>query len=425
VLRHFIRRFRESKLLRQAGTLITGTAMAQVVALLASPLLTRIYSPDAFGVWTLYTSVVVAITTLAALRYDLAIMLPKSNAEATALMRLSIRAVFATGTLLTLLAALLGPLVVRELPTLHPWVYLCGVNVACLGAFQIYVHALNRAQDYRGMASGRIVQALLTAPIQVGLGGLSFGPAGLIVGTLSAHAASAFYLRRRARTAVPVNKNESKPRIAPLAKKYWRLPVLNGPHAIADAVRLNGINVLMGALYGSAMLGQYGLAWRTALLPSSLINGALGEVYYQRLSVAPRGQMTRLVFKFAAFSLAAGIVPFGILALFGDVLFGFIFGQEWTEAGVIAASLSPWLLAMFVTSPLSRVFIVTNMQFAALLWAVLSTAVPLVIISAHTDDFRAMISTLSWAMCGMMVIFFALIVFVCRRWDRAIEPEAS
>ena len=62
--------------------LVTGTTFAQIIAVLASPLLTRLYGPEAFGFLALFTSITSIIGVIACMRYELAIMLPKTDEEA-------------------------------------------------------------------------------------------------------------------------------------------------------------------------------------------------------------------------------------------------------------------------------------------------------------------------------------------------------
>lgn len=70
--------------------LVGGTAFAQALAVLASPVLTRLYGPEAFGIAALFVAVTGIISVVACLRYELAIMLPKRDGEAACLLGLSL-----------------------------------------------------------------------------------------------------------------------------------------------------------------------------------------------------------------------------------------------------------------------------------------------------------------------------------------------
>ena len=73
--------------------LVTGTTFAQVITILASPLLTRLYGPEAFGFLALFTSITSIIGVIACMRYEMAIMLPKTDEEAANLLGLCLPSV--------------------------------------------------------------------------------------------------------------------------------------------------------------------------------------------------------------------------------------------------------------------------------------------------------------------------------------------
>ena len=46
-------------------------------------------------------------------------------------------------------------------------------------------------------------------------------------------------------------------------------------------------------------------------------------------------------------------IPFVLIGIFGPRIFGFIFGEEWFQAGSYMRLLLPWLFLVFISSPLS------------------------------------------------------------------------
>jgi O-antigen/teichoic acid export membrane protein len=64
-----------------AIAMLTGTVMAQALPLAASPLLTRLYSPEAFGLQTLFMGLAASLAVLATCRMDLAVVLPEGYEE--------------------------------------------------------------------------------------------------------------------------------------------------------------------------------------------------------------------------------------------------------------------------------------------------------------------------------------------------------
>ena len=80
----------KSEFSRNVLTLMTGTTIAQAIPIAISPILTRIYAPEDFGMFALYMSVASIISVIATGRYELAIMLPKKDEDAVNIVALSI-----------------------------------------------------------------------------------------------------------------------------------------------------------------------------------------------------------------------------------------------------------------------------------------------------------------------------------------------
>ena len=66
--------------------LVSGTTLAQAIGILITPILTRLYAPEAFGTLALFTSITSILSVIACMRYELAIMLPESDEEAANLL---------------------------------------------------------------------------------------------------------------------------------------------------------------------------------------------------------------------------------------------------------------------------------------------------------------------------------------------------
>ncbi len=68
--------------LHNIAVLATGTALAQIIPLLASPILTRLYSPEAFGLFAVFIAIIMSISPAVMGSYELAIVLPKRDKTA-------------------------------------------------------------------------------------------------------------------------------------------------------------------------------------------------------------------------------------------------------------------------------------------------------------------------------------------------------
>lgn len=412
-------------LIKHVAQLMTGTAAAQIVVMAFMPFLSRLYTTVEFGILATFTSIVALVSAIATLRYDMAIMLPKSDRDAAILKNTATWIAFLIGIVTTIACLLLGRPVAEMMntPNAAPWLALAGIAAFTIAEIGALTYWLNRHSRYSQMASNRVLQSGATAVVQLGLAFVKpLGAGGLILGTIVGQAVSIFGLRRRARDL----KDYPTPTMAErrrMVSRYRRMPLWNAPTALVDAVRLNGINLVIGALSMGA-LGQFSMAWRMVEIPSALIGTALAQVFFQRLSVIPRGRMTKAVISSVWRSALFGLVPFGLVFALSPWLFPFVFGASWADAGHFAQALTPWLFMNLITSPISTIFVVTERQHVSLLFSIVYTAVPLgILLTLGQGDLMFAVFLMGGAMAAMLLVQIALALIIARRYD--VEKPAG
>jgi O-antigen/teichoic acid export membrane protein len=68
----------------------SGVVIAHLITLGISPLITRMYTPDQFGVFALFTSLVSILTLLSTGAYEFSIVLPEKEKTAIQLFKVSV-----------------------------------------------------------------------------------------------------------------------------------------------------------------------------------------------------------------------------------------------------------------------------------------------------------------------------------------------
>ena len=366
-----------SPFLRHVLTLMTGTAVAQGVTFFMMIVLARIYTPRDMGLLATYVSVASILVAVAALRYDMAIMLPRKELEALSVARLGMVCLTVVSLLATAASLPLSGLIERQWGReVALWMPLVGLTTFLMSAVELFKYWFNRNSDYRAIAVNQAEQqiGLTSGQLVLGMAGMG-GMAGLILGHT---AGQIFAFVNLGRQAKPLWRRlpEGAPSLRWAARRYRRMPLLNGPNALADALRTNGIQLLIGG-YSVASLGQFQMAWRYLDAPLILINGAVARVFFQKLSTIEPGRMRPLVRVTIKRAILIGLVPFALIYVLSPWIFPFFLGSQWTESGSFARALTPWLFMMLITSPISNLFIVTEHQDWMLGFALVYTAVPL------------------------------------------------
>lgn len=349
-------------------TLLTGTIIAQAIPIIVSPILTRIYSPDDFGIFALYTSIISVIAVTANARYELAIMLPKKEEKAVNILALSIIVATAISLLLFIIIFLFHDNIALLLGNLNisNWLYFMPLSSWLTGIYQSFNYWSNRKKQYKRLSTNRVYQSTTTAGANLALGPIKDGAFGLIIGGLVSQFISTIGLAIKSIKNDNISlKSISLNNMLQMAKRYDQFP----KYAIGSGL-LNSASVqlpvfILSSFFSSNIVGLYSLSNRVLNMPMSILGSAVAQVFFQ--TSAELNNNSKSVLKTVTYNtykkmLYIGAVPLSIVFAFGDYIFSFVFGLEWREAGEYARVLSPWLLLVFVSSPLSNLFTVLEKQ---------------------------------------------------------------
>ena len=364
--------FAKGSFARSVGVLAGGAALGQALVLLASPLLSRLYSPGDFGVLAVYASLLAIVAVLASLRYELAVPLPADDGVAAHVLVLSLALVLATSAVTGVVVLLFGPAIadVVGAPGLAPHLWLLPVGVLALGLYQSLSYWAVRKRAYGRIASTRLAQGASSVVVQLGLGLLQFGPVGLIAGQVAGQATGttsftslAFRDSRAAFTGVRLAAMRD------VAMRYDRFPKYATAGALLNSSSLQLPSVIMTALFGTTVAGWYFFSLRILRAPLNLIGNSVSQVYYGEAPRLAESDPRALLSLFRMTSrrlLFLAIGPLSLVAAFGPWAFETLFGAQWSEAGIFARLLVPYLLMQFAFGPVSQTFSILESQRALL-----------------------------------------------------------
>lgn len=351
--------------------IVAGTALGQLLAISASPVISRLYSPADFGIFSIVNSLAMVLGTVLALRYELAIPLPHAETDARSLVVLS--AIVTVATSLTssfVLVPLSQPLADRiGQPGLGPWLLWLPLVGAAITMFQLLNQWTLRQQRYRATARRNVVQSTSTVIIQLATGVRLAGPSGLVLGLAGGQVIGAASLLHGSGLRGRVELAD----LRRVARRYRRFPMQLAPAGFLNAVGLYLPVLLFAVLYGAEAAGWLGFTQRILALPVALVGQAVAQVYMSELAQDRRAGSQRQyrLFKAASRRLAlfgtAGAVA---LLLLARLLFPIVFGRPWSESGAMAQALALSLAVQFVASPLSQTLIVYEKTSLQLVWDV-------------------------------------------------------
>lgn len=374
----------QSAFARNVITLMTGTSIAQAIPIAISPILTRLYSPEEFGVFALYMAVVSIVSVIVTGRYELAILLPRKDSDAINIVALSVGLSCIISGVLLLLVILFNSQITLLLgaPEVSNWLYFLPATTLLTGIYQSLNYWSNRKSQYRRMAISRTLQSGGASAAQLGGGYTALGATGLIGGQLAGQVLSTAVLGRMIyREDQILGRSINKQRLLAMARKYSKFPrylvVAHGFNTGSTQMP----TILLSALYNSSTAGFYMLTQRVLGAPIALIAGAIGDVFRQEAShaYAHTGNCQAIYKKTFKKLLIFSFLPFLFFFLVAPKAFALVFGEGWSVAGEYARILTPMFFLRFVTSPLSQIAVIAQQQKVDLIWQI---ALFLLVVSA-------------------------------------------
>ena len=347
---------------------MAGTGVAQVIVIATSPILTRLYSPADFGAYSVAVSILSLLLTAACLRYEVAIPLPESDVTAADTLALSLVAVVGTSALTLVVLILIGPWLVDRLgaPGLAGYVLLLPLAQLGAGVGNALSGWALRVQDFSAIAATRVTQGITLVAVQLGLGALTAGPPGLLVGDVIGRSSGSLRLARSAwRTVLRIFRQVSRAGLLAAATRYRRFPIVTTWSAFLATLGQQAPLLLVVAFYGTEAGGEYGLAARIGALPLALIAASVSHVFVAEAARLTRTQpvgLRRLFGRTTRGLAAAALIPALAAMVLAPLLAAPLFGSPWAPVGIFIAILAPSFYLEFVIGATGDVLFVLERQ---------------------------------------------------------------
>lgn len=386
---------------------MVGTSLSQAIPIAISPIITRLYTPEEFGIFTTIVSAISIFGLLCTGRYELAILLPKEDDEAFNLTVLSILLAFITSLVLFVVVHFFNASITAAFnePEISPWLYFIPISVFFVGVYQSLTYYTNRKKHYKNLVTARVTDSLSNSSARVGGGLAGLGPEGLlagnIVGQIMGFGLLGFFLLRK---EGPIYKKVAWAQLKAQAKKYIDFPKHLAAGQLLNTASYQVPKILLPTLsfFNSALIGHYGLGDRIVRTPLAVISSAFSDVFKQRASeeYTQTGSCHKIFVSTLKKLLLISVIPFAIFFAIAPMLFGFVFGEEWKIAGEFARIMAIPFFLGFTISPLSAVFYIINktrqyLMIQAVLFVMVLLAI--FITPTFTDDPYKMVAAIAAA----------------------------
>ena len=351
----------------------SGSLFSQLIYIALTPVITRLYTPEHYALWALFISLFSILGTIATLRYELAIVLPKNEREGanvfTLSLLISLLLCLVFGTLLLQSSALILPLLgLESLRSVH--IAYGSLLILTMGTFASCRAWCTRTGNFGLFATGGIMVSFCTALSQIGFGlaGLRSGE-GLIYGSVLGQTLAALLL------LVLILKRDSSKLLSHLSlstmirmlSTYKNYPLYMTPYTFVVVARARITIFILNAFGSKTEIGQFAFAEKILNLPVGLINNALRPVLFQRASQSDVKSVETFINQ--VLELLTKIIPplWIFLFFFAEEIFAFVFGEEWRNAGAYGIWLSLPATIIALSGWMDRIFDVLGRQRLAFL----------------------------------------------------------
>jgi O-antigen/teichoic acid export membrane protein len=406
---------------RHVLVLAAGGAVGQIIGVVASPVITRLYSPVDFGTLGVYTSLLSLLAVAVSLRYEQTIPMPASDEDGRHLLAVALTVTLNFSLLAAVGVALLGNQVAMwtNSPGLMPSLWLLPLSLAAIGAFEALSLWAVRIREFSMISRAKVSQNIGQVVAQIAFGIIGLGPAGLIIGDSGSRMAASGVLSHLLSGRAALFRGVSGVGMRTAAIQYRRFATVSSVSGLVNSAVVNLPVLILATLYGPAVAGFFGLGRLVIFAPFAVVGNSIGRVYMSRVTrarhEAPGSLMSLLIRVTMRLSLALPV--FAVIFLAAPTLFPLVFGPTWAEVGVYIQILCPALALDFVFQTTS-VLLPLGFVGQMLAWDVFRLVAALGgILVAHAAgaDAQAAIAVYSLALCVSYVALFFMSVGVIRR----------
>lgn len=347
----------------------------QLLTILAFPVTSRLFTPEAFGIMAAFLSITSIFVNIVSLKYEFALVLPSENDEAAHVFTLGflITVIFTAFTVLFI--ALFGRTVLTlgNVPELIRYMWLFPLTIFFTGYANLFNYWYIRIKAFRKIAIVRIISKVSHVGSAVGFGFLGYTSAFyLITATIIFQISASFiYLFLSLRYFYGfITRKYSISEIANVAKKYIKFPLYSSVSDILNVASQSVPIILITAFFGTAVSGFYSRALALVYVPFFFIGTSIRDVFFQRVSAKKAAGENISVFIEGIIKRLIGMILLPMLLLFfiSTDLFVVVAGERWLDAGIYTRLLIPWICVNFISFPLSILFMVMNIQHIQLIY---------------------------------------------------------
>ena len=353
--------------------LLTSISIAQLIPIIITPILTQYFTPEDFGVYGLYVSICSIFGIVASGKYDVAIMLPKKKEDSINILFLSFLITFLFSTFCFSLLNIFDDVFFKLTNSkfLKEYYFIIPISIFLISMNQSLIVWFNRNKKYNTIANQNLLKSGSNSGSSLILGIQSIH-VGLIISHLISLIIISFWNIVHFMQECNKHNNINQKLIRRNFLKYIDFLKFSTVSNLFNSFSNIGMTALIVIFFGPKIAGLYFLAEKLIAIPISFITSSVSQVYFQQASKLFHSNKKELIKLTNQIQKNVFFVLFPFLlicSVFGENIFS-LFGDEWTEAGVIVKYFAVFILFKNIYSPISHIGDILNKQKVLLVFNV-------------------------------------------------------
>ena len=352
---------KDTKFFSDVLKLVTGSGFVQAFRALISPVLTRLFLPEYFGVLQNFLSISKPLGIISSLRYERAILLPKERKVAANMLVVSLVITIIFSVVMLGFVWMFGDNVAQALnsPELDRYLWLAPLFVAALGIFEALRQWNSRERKYMRLSIAQVISEVTGEGLMAGFGFAGFTSGSImivmqLVGQIFATTSFSYLVFKEDIKYILDSLDWSIMKATMI--RYKKLPLFNLWSNLISNAALYIPSILLSMYFSPTVAGYYALGNNAIRLPISVVGNSIGQVFYQRCAKAyHEGTVKPIVEGTLKHLVMLSLFPMLLISIIGKEMFVVVFGPDWLDAGVYSQILSLWVFFVFITVPVSYI----------------------------------------------------------------------
>jgi O-antigen/teichoic acid export membrane protein len=413
-----------NSIIKNLSILVSGTAIAQLVIIGFQIVLRRIFTPDIFGAFSVYMSVVSIMVAVASLRYEQSIVIPKDNRDGYVLTQVSVLISVIIVLLFSVFLFIANDLFLKWIGlTLEyrQWLVFLPISILVFSVYQSISYFLIRLKRFRLVSTNKIIRRLSEGTFQSGIG-VYFSSIGLVLGDILGNVVIIIHSIIRLRgeyLTIKLNRN----RVKELMLRYKSFPIKSTLPSLANTLSSMLPIILVSRFFSSETTGYFDLARVVLVMPLSLISASLSQVLLQRFSEMRNNGSAVKKEMLGIFMLLfiVSVLFVVVIKFFGVYLFSFVFGEQWGNSGHFAEILVYAFAIKFIISPFNSSFIAFEKIGIFSIWQMLYFSLIVSLFFIHFNSIYTFLYTYMIVEIVAYVIVAILNLSILYKYDSNIK----